>query len=56
MFGQGELVWWELLEHRAVLGMPQQAAVHGLALGKGTGTEGGQCHTVPTLPFQTSST
>lgn len=44
MFGQGALVWRELLEYRAVLGMPQQAAVHGLALvlvGKGTGTGGG---------------
>lgn len=43
MFGQGALVWRELLVHRPVLGMPQQAAVHSLALvlvGKGTGTGG----------------
>lgn len=41
-FGQDALVWWELPVHRAVLGMPQQAAVHGLALalvGKGEGTK-----------------
>jgi len=44
MSGQGALVRWELPVHGAVLGMPQQAAVHDLALvlvGVGAGTEGG---------------
>lgn len=59
MFGQGALVWWELLVHRAVLGMPQQAAMHGLALvlvGKWAGTKHRHYHIIPVLPFQTSST
>lgn len=59
MFGHSAPVWQELLELRAVLGMPQRATVHGLALvlvGKGTGTAGWQCHIVPMLPFQTNST
>lgn len=59
VFGQGALVRWELPVHRAVLSMPQQAAVHGLALvlmGKGTDTGGGNvtlslcCHFRPAQP------
>lgn len=59
MFGQSALVWWELLAHRAALGMPKQAAMHGLALvlvGKGAGTKRWRCHIILVLPFQTSST